>query len=271
MASDELLEVLNFLKRGADKSTLSQINLPFCSDTSGERSPVALLTGNINLKANLRKDGKPVSFEEELKRLEAEVANLKIKKGQVIDLSAEMKKLQIESDEKEIEIKEEWTAEDEKLLRIRKERKVASTPVPSAVSEPKNLPLDIEEMLKLAEMEDEEELSKDMNVPSKIKEIKKGVQEEKSKASGTVRELPKLKLPKITSNNPLVGDVIERETESNFKTSQRIPVPDEVSNRIILNDLKKMDLKSSVIEEEGDNSVTSESLKKPSRFSLRKK
>ena len=63
-------------------------------------------------------------FEDEIKKLESEA--LRTKKGQVVDLSNEIKRLQIDTnpsdDLKEVEIKEEWTAEDEILLRNRKSR-----------------------------------------------------------------------------------------------------------------------------------------------------
>jgi hypothetical protein len=272
MPSNELLE---FFKRCENKSTLSQIILPFCSDTSGERNPVAFLTGNINLKGNLRKEGKPVSFEEELKEIE----NLKVKKGQVVDLSAELKNLQIETDgkdEKEIEIKEEWTGEDEFLFKTRKERKVDSKPIRQPFKqESKSLPSEIEEILRFAEMEEEEEegdegMDMKFTNPSKVKEIKMELIKQSSKGSNSaVKELSKLKLPKITTTNPLIGDIIERESEIVVKSHKE---PDEVSNRIILNDLKKIDLKSSAStqEEEEEISIKSAQLKKPSRFSLRK-
>lgn len=268
-------ELLDFLKRGENKSTLSQIILPFCSDTTGERSPVALLTGNINLKVNLRKDGTPVSFEAELKKLEAEIENLKVSKGHVVDLSSELKKLQIETDatdEKEVEIKEDWTPEDEILFKTRKERKIITTPVQPVRQELKLFSSDIEELLRLAEMEEEEEAEKTFTSPSKVKEIKKAILDQSSKgSSGTLKELPKLKLPKITATNPLVGEIIEREPETVTKPFKQASVPDEVSNRIILNDLKKIDLKASAsAQEEEDVQIQSSQLKKPSRFSLRK-
>ena len=277
MTSKDLTEIANFLKRGVNKSTLSQIILPFCSDTTGERSPVAFLTGNINLKSNLKKEGRPVSFEEELKKLEGEISNnLKLTKGLVIDLSTEMKRLQIDCDEKEIEIKEEWTAEDEILLRSRRERKIAAKPPVQPIKIESKPPLsnEIEELLKLAEMEEEEEELKNLaSVPSKVKEIKREILEQKLKQSTSTKELPKLKLPKITATNPLVGDVIERESEPVTKPLKQTTVSDEVSNRIILNDLKKLELKSSSSsyeEAEEDIPVETSQLKKPSRFSLRK-
>lgn len=266
-------ELLDFLKRGENNSTLSHIILPFCSDTTGERNPVAFLTGNINLKSNLRKDGKPVSFEEELKKLEAEIENLKVNKGLVVDLSAEMKKLQIETDEKEVEIKEEWTLEDEILFKTRKERKMTAYPVQSVKQESKLLSSDIEDLLRLAEMEEEEEeAEKIFTSPSKVKEIKMEIINQSSKgSSGTLKELPKLKLPKINATNALVGEIIERESETVKKPFKRATVPDEVSNRIILNDLKKIDLKASATsQEEADAPIQSSQLKKPSLFSLRK-
>lgn len=211
----DLLEVENFLKRSSDRTTLSQIILPFCSDTSGERLPVALISGNINVKNNLRRDGKLVPFEEELLRLESEIRRLK-SKGQVIDLSLEMKNLQIEKDEsvqddKEIEIKEEFTKEDELLLqKNRSERKLKITTENCFLKKnTSSLDDDIEELLRMAELEE----LKTMNLcegKSKIEEIKNEIYSQNAKKS-SLNTLKDLKLPKINSSNPLIGDVIERE------------------------------------------------------------
>lgn len=217
------MELVDLLKRAADKSTptLSQIILPFCSSSSdGERPPVALLTGNINFKNSLRLNGQLVPFEAELQKLESEIASLKLskaQKGEVIDLTAEMKRLQVDkvddSPEKEIEIKEEWTERDEALILQRRERK-PKTDIKSILKEnpiikPSKLDEDIEELLKLAELEEEQNVN-ESNV-SKIKEIKREVKEEiKKPVAGSVQ---KLNLPKIDATNSLVGDIIERVPE----------------------------------------------------------
>ena len=282
-------ELIELLKRGADKSTLSQIILPFCSDSKGERAPVALLSGNVNLKASLKKNGKPVALEDEIKKLESEA--LRTKKGQVVDLSNEIKRLQIDTnpsdDLKEVEIKEEWTAEDEILLRNRKSR-APIAPVVKDITNGNNkfgLDVDIEEMLRLAELEEEEEtVTGNGNgfKTSKVGEIKREVKEIKlvqSKA-GQPKELPKPKLPKINSANPLVGDIIEHTPEPPRKSAH--DHSDQVSSRIILNELRRADLKASGndIEEEvvetpispvsPDTTEPTVPLKKSSLFSLRK-
>lgn len=283
-----MVQTLELFKRGADKSSLSQIIIPFCSDASGERAPVALFSGNINLKSSLKRNDKPVILEEEIKRLESEAAN--IKKGQVVDLSNEIKRLQLEtsSDEpelKEVEIKEEWTAEDEILLRTRKSRAPIVPPTADIIqtlTKPSSgLEDDIEEMLRLAELEEEEEAAQGFK-PSKVEEIKREVKETKSVQlkAGQPKELPKVKLPKINSSNPLVGDVIERTPEPPRKSAH--DHSDQVSSRIILNELRRADLKAesydekSVLNEEEEcldsnsNEPATTPLKKSSLFSLRK-
>ena len=295
MSRREMIEVAEFLRRGIDKSTFSQIIIPFCSDTTGERAPVALLSGNINLKASLKRDNRPVVLEEELERLEDEISSKNLVKGQVVDLSNEIKRLQIETspndvDIKEVEIKEEWTLEDEAMILFRRSRVVGHSavkkelPEESFKSTKKSLEDDIEEMLRVAEMEEEAEAGESKSV-SKVEEIKREVKFAnfiKTK-SAQGKELPKGKLPKINSSNPLVGDVIERTSEP-FKK----PVNgqnDQVSSRIILNELKKLDLRAAANEYEGDDGEELEEedekeistvgaceapLKKSSLFSLRK-
>ena len=293
MSRNEMTEAVEFFKRGIDKSTLSQILLPFCSDATGERAPVALLSGNINLKSSLRRENNPVVLEEEIKRLEMEIT-LK-KGGQVIDLSNEIKRLQIETtsneeDSKEVEIKEDWTLEDEVLIRTRKSRiadqstsvlNSSMLPIKEDVSNAnlKRLEEDIEEMLKLAEFEEEEETARILKAPSKVEEIKRELKLTNLKQikSTQFKELPKGNLPKITSSNPLVGDVIER--VSDFSKSSPHDQCDQVSSRIILNELRRIDLKNSVneLEKEDYDDIVSDDvsvqapLKKSSLFSLRNK
>lgn len=272
------MEISNFLKRGVYKSTLSQIILPFCSDANEESIPIALLSGNINLKSSLKKNGQAVSLEEELKILysELQLRTMHPVKGTIIDLSSEMKKLEIEtaSDEKEIEIKEEWTEVDEVLFRNRIPRAVTEIEIkPVKHLKQQEISEDIDELLRLAELEEEKEEELESNKSaSKIQIIKNEVKDQvlKPKALGK-----SLILPKISATNPLIGEVIERESEPVFRKKTASLMVDQVSSRIILNDLKRADLKSSANkvfdEKESISDIPSSvPLKKSSLFSLRK-
>lgn len=298
-SSNDLIELTEFLKRGIDKSTLSQIIIPFCSDTSGERAPVAFLSGNIDLKTSLKKNNEPIILEDEVRILEAQIANKKLhSKGQVIDLSNEIKRLQIESfpndsDVKEIEIKEEWTVEDEKFISMRKSRANVINNKPNSNSSviennktlDEDIDEDIDELLRRAELEEEQEELTSSKAPSKIAEIKKefnSTKHAKDSSLNRFRHMSKTNLPKINTTNPLVGEVIERTSEEPRKPSHFHDQNDQVSSRIILNDLIKLNLKSSSFEnikefedESGNNLDEKDTqvqvpLKKSSLFSLRK-
>ena len=263
------LELVDLFKRASERSTLSQIYLPFCSDPQGERPPIALLSGNINLKRSLQSNGNLVSLQEALSQLENDAILSGKTKGQVIDLSEEIKKLNVSSDisEKELEIKEEWTIEDEKIFSASKER-IGATPIAQIIplsSASSKIPDDIEIMLRLAE-EEEKELVDEKAIlgsrsNSKIKEIKNELLEQNYKPKSNVI-LSKLNLPKCVSSNPLVGDIVEHSPEraSSFNNG---PVSDDVSTRVIINQLKQSDLQK-------DLSDDSAIFKKSSRFSLRK-
>ena len=81
MKMTDLDEVVNFLKLGINRSTLSQVILPFNSNSNeSENIPVALLSGNVNFKTSFKKDGKLIPFEEELEKLEKELYEMKTSK-----------------------------------------------------------------------------------------------------------------------------------------------------------------------------------------------
>lgn len=296
---ENLMEVVNFLRLGLDRSTLSQIILPLNSQIqkSNEILPVALLSGNINLRASFKKEGKLVPFEEELERLELTISKLKLSQRtttdaspQIFNLSTEMKKLSIEStnvlDEKEVEIKEEWTEEDEIILRHRTVDRRRPT-FPSSLTEREQfnsqlahqkmkLSNDLEEILRLAELQESEET--EFVLKSKVLEIKQELKNENAKITGRnqVKQFPELNLPKIDAKTSssfvgIVGEIVEHVSEVPVRIDcDRKMVPDSVSSRIILNDLKKMKMNLDVeMAEDVEDQVQSETLKKSSRFSLR--
>lgn len=311
MNNENLDEVVNFLKLGINRSTLSQVILPFNSDlnSSNENIPVALVSGNVNLKTSFKKNGKLIPFEQELERLENELSEIKLSNlknktltsSEVINLSKEMKKLSIEAidgneiilDEKEVEIKEKWTEEDEIILRSRtlNQRKpiVTSFKIETEINYQSSkkiieIPEEIDELLLLAELEEEEAVNLHSHLHSKVSEIKTELKEEKIKLSGRAAEkgFSKLNLPKVDAKNAfvgIVGEIVEHVSEvpvSNknecISESKGI-IPDKVSSRIIINELKNQNLKSSSVaetEEEIDYQVQRDPIKKSSRFSLRK-
>ena len=317
MKMTDLDEVVNFLKLGINRSTLSQVILPFNSNSNeSENIPVALLSGNVNFKTSFKKDGKLIPFEEELEKLEKELYEMKTSKlknkvstSEVINLLEEMKKLSFEAidgneiilDEKEVEIKEKWTEEDEIILRsrtlnnrktiiplhnikIETETKIEINDQSS--NKKAQIPEDINELLLLAELEEDAE-GKDVDVRngmhSKMSVIKNELKEEKSKIYGRATEkgFSNLNLPKVDAKNAfvgVVGEIVEHVPEVPVRNNQnecisacKGIIPDKVSSRIIINELKSKNLKSSEESHEIDDQVQRDPIKKSSRFSLRKR
>lgn len=272
----ELERLAAFLK----KPSHSQILLPFCSSENGddvEQQPVALLSGNINLRRSFRKDGVLLPFEAELELLERKLVEIQENEnqtstymgiGEVIDLSSELERIKIDTatvdalneKEKEVEIKEEWSEDITKKYyssEHRTERRVnVDMNVNHVIQQSKvAIPADIAELLRLAEEEDEQ-FGKESVVESKIEILKKEVVASKGK---------RINLPKIHSNG-LIGDIIERDSKpSSTITMTTNSLGDSVSSRIILNELRGNDLKVSSTSEE-TASTSNKPLKRSSLF-----
>lgn len=271
MEMDGHSDLSNFLKRGLDKSFLSQIIVPFCSNANESVAPVALLSGNINLKTSLKKNGVNVSLEDQLQKMVEKPQN-QTGKGIIIDLSSEMKKLDLEiGGEKEVEIKEDWSESDILQFKNRTSRYMKDVKSVASVNhsnKEQELSLDIDELLRLAELEeaeDEMRLLKLNRSSSKLQSIKNEIKKTEVKTN-----FKSLNLPKISATNPLIGEVIERTSDPVLVAGKNTNIVqvDQVSNRIILNDLKKVDLRSSFTDsvDEKDSSQ----LKRSSLFRQRK-
>lgn len=277
---ENLKEIFNFLDCASEKTTLSQMLLPYPTNSS-ESEPVALLIGNINARKSLKKDGEAVDLENELEVIKTELSFQK-PVGTVIDLSAEMKNLQIDASgtvsEKEVEIKEEWTEADELLAQSRIQRHAITLNSDNSNKkvEPKSkLPDDIEELLKLAEMEEQHNDSNIIPEKSKIKAVKSEMLSGSKKSELLKKEFSEsnVRLPKINATNPLVGEIVERESHTPLISTQL--KADPVSSRIIANELRTLGLKNSSNEEyelerqPAVEEISSKSLKKSSLFSRR--
>ncbi len=255
---EERVELVDILKRASDRSSLSNIILPFCSNISGERPPIALLSGNLDMKSTLKFNGESISLHDALGKLEG--GNSATRKGKVIHLTEEIKRLQIDTDdssEKEVEIKEEWTREDEMLLLSKKNRNSLLQPMnvepPSFENGPSKLSNDIELLLQLAEEEEDLELSHQSPPPSKLTTIKTELLRADAKTS-KVAFIPKLKLPKSIPTNSLVGDIIEHCSESNEPVKEPPGIEQDASQSLV-SAMENFDLKTESLP-----------LKKSSRF-----
>lgn len=283
---ENLSEIRDLLKVSSEKTMLSQIMLPISNSNLNE--PVALLVGNLNVRRSLKKNGQAAELNVELESIESELLAQKHCIGKVIDLSEEMKKLQIDTadslTEREVEIKEKWSEADELLAKSRIQRHAINIEQNENPGIKLKLPEDIEQILKLAEMEEEQENSS-ISRPekSKIKAFKSELMSV-SRKNEELRhqidgEIWKLHLPKISATHRLVGEVVERESDTFVVTAQA--KTDPVSSRIIANGLRVKDLKKTLVLANDDekasfkevtnaDEISSKYLKKSSLFSRRK-
>lgn len=213
-------------------------NVPYITNTlyphpssSSVDEPVAFISGIINLKKSLRYNGNPVDLGKEIKTIEELV--MKEACGEVIDLTKAAADMQINSNEiQEKEIKENWSKSDEKLFQSRgiRQGSMRSSILPAPAESKNSLSDDIDALLRAAEAEEEFELP----VQSKVSLIKN-----ESKSALPVK-LPKRATPLSDS---LIGDIVERNVNAPESSLE-----DSVAKRVIMNELRTQDLRSSASE-----------------------
>jgi hypothetical protein len=221
-------DLYELLRKGQINSIISNVIVPF--PVTDSELPVAFVCGVVDLKSSLRKNGQAVILDEEILKLQ----EVHSKMGEVIDLARAAAQLKIETDGfDEKEIKEEWSEKDEESFKTRGQRVgKSSDQLASNIttkSSYKAIPSDIEAILRAAE---QAETTREPLI-SKVAQMKKeSIPEMKPGLS---------KLPKVTSaSSPILGEIVERTHETLLVADSSTIAEDEVSKRILTNEVKSV-------------------------------